>query len=47
LIDRVPASQVPTRAPRPKDLSLRSDKICSTLNIRTTSLREGLARTYS
>ena len=46
LIDRVPASKVPTRAPRPKDLSLRSDKIRSALEIRTTPVREGIARTY-
>jgi dTDP-4-dehydrorhamnose reductase len=46
LIDAVPASTVPTRAPRPKDLSLRSDKIRSVLKIRTTPVREGIARGY-
>ena len=42
LIDRVSVSEVAMRAPRPIDLSLRTDKICSELGIRITPVREGI-----
>jgi len=46
LIDKVKADSIPHRAPRPRDLSLRCDKIRSALDIELTSLREGFVRSY-
>ncbi len=46
LIDKVTADSVPRRVQRPRDLSMRSDKICSTLGMSLTPLKEGIERGY-
>ncbi|HQQ00743.1 MAG TPA: SDR family oxidoreductase [bacterium] len=47
LIQRISVDSSPTIAPRPRDLSLNSDKIRSCLGIHPLSVREGIRRAYS